>query len=60
LTGGQYCPLTDAGILSDIIIGGVREEIARGRLMAEIEEEVRQATVGMTEQQRTLYVWFVL
>ncbi|KAH3859425.1 uncharacterized protein LOC127873926 [Dreissena polymorpha] len=41
MTGGQYVPLTQAGELSKVIIGGAREEMGLERLMEEVNEEVR-------------------
>jgi len=45
ITGGQYVPLTNANLLSKVIIGGAQEEITLQRLMEEVHEEV------MTEMQ---------
>ncbi|XP_077977429.1 uncharacterized protein LOC144432990 [Glandiceps talaboti] len=40
MTGGQYVPLRNAKLLSQVIIGGAQEEISLQRLMEEVNEEV--------------------
>lgn len=42
LTGGQYVPLTGAGLLTQVIIGGAQEELSLERWMAEVNEEVER------------------
>lgn len=47
ITGGQYVPMINAKLLSQVIIGGVREEISLERLMqnaeTDIQNEMRRA-----------------
>lgn len=40
MIGGQYVPLTNAELLSRVIIGGAQEEISLSRLTREVEEEI--------------------
>lgn len=42
LTGGQYVPMVNAKLLSQVIIGGVREEISLERLMKNAEEDIQK------------------
>lgn len=41
ITGGQYVPMINAKLLSQVIIGGVREEISLERLMQNAEEDIQ-------------------
>lgn len=41
ITGGQYVPMVNAKLLSQVIIGGVREEISLERLMQNAEEDIQ-------------------
>jgi len=49
ITGGQYAPLSTARGLSDLIVGGAREEIALERLQADVADVVMQAAASGTE-----------
>jgi hypothetical protein len=40
ITGGQYVPLLNANFLSQVIIGGVREEISLDRLMKDTQQDI--------------------
>ncbi|KAK3607402.1 hypothetical protein CHS0354_022566 [Potamilus streckersoni] len=42
MTGGQYVPLRKANLLTQVIIGGAREEMSLEQWMAEVDEEVQQ------------------
>lgn len=39
ITGGQYVPLNDAAKLTDVIVGGAREDISMEKLMAQVHNE---------------------
>lgn len=39
ITGGRYVPLKDANRLTEMIIGGAREDMSMERLMAKVHEE---------------------
>ena len=57
ITGGQYCALGDAAQLSSVIVGGVREEMAVERLMADVEAEVSAAAPGASEEEQASRVY---
>ncbi len=40
ITGGQYIPLNNAENLSNVIIGGTRQEISMEKMMAQVHQEV--------------------
>ncbi len=40
ITGGQYIPLNDAENLSNVIVGGTRQEISMEKMMAQVHQEV--------------------
>jgi hypothetical protein len=40
ITGGRYVPLDDANQLSNVIIGGTREEMSLEIMMAQVHNEV--------------------
>ena len=56
-TGGQYVPMVNAGLLAQVIIGGVREEISLDRLMQNAQEgilrEMRQAAAEELDEHQT-------
>ena len=56
ITGGQYCPLSSASILSDVIVGGVREEMGLEKLMDDVQAEV-SAVDGLSDEQQAQHVW---
>lgn len=39
ITGGQYVPLNDSHLLTDVIVGGAREDISMEKLMAQVHNE---------------------
>jgi hypothetical protein len=39
ITGGQYVPLADAAELTNVIVGGAREDISMEKLMAQAHAE---------------------
>lgn len=39
ITGGQYVPLEDSNKLTDVIVGGAREDISMEKLMAQVHNE---------------------
>lgn len=39
ITGGQYVPLNDSDRLTDVIVGGARENISMEKLMAQVHNE---------------------
>lgn len=39
ITGGQYVPLDDSENLTNVIIGGAREDISMEKLMAQVHNE---------------------
>ncbi|KAL3878655.1 hypothetical protein ACJMK2_030986 [Sinanodonta woodiana] len=41
MTGGQYVPLRKANMLTQVIIGGAREEMSLEQWMVEVDEEVQ-------------------
>lgn len=41
MTGGQYVPLTGAGLLTKVIIGGAQEELSLEQWMADVDQEVQ-------------------
>lgn len=49
ITGGQYAPLASAQGLSDLIVGGAREEIALERLQADVDAEMEAASAAGEE-----------
>ncbi|KAL3858621.1 hypothetical protein ACJMK2_008892 [Sinanodonta woodiana] len=49
MTGGQYVPLRKANMLTQVIIGGAREEMSLEQWMAEVDEEVQQEVAAGRE-----------
>ena len=40
ITGGKYVPLNNADQLTNVIVGGTREEISMEKMMAQVHNEV--------------------
>lgn len=57
ITGGQYCPLGNAKILSEVVVGGCREEIALERLMVGVTAELQTSAIGMSEEDQAQHIF---
>jgi len=57
ITGGMYCPLGSASALSDVVVGGVREEMGLEKLVSEVQAELVSACADMDDEARTKHVW---
>ena len=57
LTGGQYCPLSDASVLSQVVVGGVAEEISLERIMGDVRAELAsERCQAMSEEEQAKFV----
>jgi hypothetical protein len=49
ITGGKYVPLDQADNLSNVIVGGTREEVSMEKLMAQVHAEVMKEAADKGE-----------
>eukprot|EP00039_Didymoeca_costata_P027032 m.17262 g.17262 ORF g.17262 m.17262 type:complete len:342 (+) comp5963_c0_seq1:199-1224(+) len=57
ITGGQYCGLGKASGLTDVIVGGAREEMGLKKLMRDVDAEIDALGERTTEEEQTRIVY---